>query len=339
MKKWLLDYMSSPVKKAMPILSFPGVQLCGCTVGELVRSAEKQAECMAAVARRVNSAAGVSLMDLSVEAECFGSQIAFSDNEVPTVTGVLLSNEEQAHALAVPEVGAGRSGVYIKAISLAKEKITDRPVFAGAIGPFSLTGRLVGVTEAMYYCYDEPDMLHTVLEKASDFIVKYITAFRDAGADGVVLAEPLSGLLSPALEEEFSAPYVKKIAEAVRTDSFIVIYHNCGAGTVNMLESIFSNGCDAYHFGNAVDLEDILKGAPAGIPVMGNIDPAGQFNSGTPEAISAATNELLEGCSKYPGFIISSGCDIPPQASWGNIDAFFKTVDNFYERRIHDVTA
>ena len=35
---------------------------------------------------------------------------------------------------------------------------------------------------------------------------------------------------------------------------------------------------------------------------------------------------------KYPNFVISSGCDIPPASKWENIDAFFKAVDEFYGR-------
>ena len=37
--------------------------------------------------------------------------------------------------------------------------------------------------------------------------------------------------------------------------------------------------------------------------------------------------ELLEKCSSYPNFIISSGCDIPPLSSWDNIQAFFNQVE------------
>ena len=44
------------------------------------------------------------------------------------------------------------------------------------------------------------------------------------------------------------------------------------------------------------------------------------------------TRELLEKCSNYSNFIISSGCDIPPMSSWENIDAFFDEVKNFYGR-------
>ena len=36
-----------------------------------------------------------------------------------------------------------RTGIYLDAIAEAKKLITDRPVFAGVIGPFSLAGRRV----------------------------------------------------------------------------------------------------------------------------------------------------------------------------------------------------
>ena len=37
MKAWLKECLDAPVKKAWPILSFPGAQLIGHTVDELVR--------------------------------------------------------------------------------------------------------------------------------------------------------------------------------------------------------------------------------------------------------------------------------------------------------------
>lgn len=37
-------------------------------------------------------------------------------------------------ALAVPEIGAGRTQIYIDAIKKAAKMIEDRPVFAGIIG-------------------------------------------------------------------------------------------------------------------------------------------------------------------------------------------------------------
>ena len=332
MKTWLEELKAAPAKKAMPVLSFPAIQLMGVSVKELISDSDLQAKGMALVAQRVDSAASVSLMDLSVEAECFGAQIRVSDEEVPTVVGQVVSTEEEAEALAIPEVGACRTGLYIDAIKKAAGLITDRPVFAGVIGPFSLAARLLDVTEVMIDCYEEPDMVHIVLDKVTQFLCAYCQAYKEAGANGVVLAEPVAGLLSPALAEEFSGPYVKRIVDAVQDDSFLVIYHNCGGSTIQQIDSILATGSAAYHFGNAIDMAEMMTHIPAGTVAMGNVDPAGEFRNGTPESIRAATLAVMDACCKYPNFIISSGCDIPPLSRWENIDAFFAAVREYYSR-------
>ena len=339
MYAWIEDQKAATAKKALPVLSFPSVQLLGITVRELINDSDLQAKGMKAVADRVPTAAAVSLMDLSLEAECFGSKIRVSDEEVPTVVGSLIDAEldederlEQAKALAVPAVGAGRTQIYIDAIEKAVGLITDRPVLAGVIGPFSLAGRLMDVTEAMIYCYDEPDMAHVLLQKATDFIIEYIKAYKAVGANGVVMAEPLAGLLSPGLAQEFSGDYCKQIVDAVQDENFIVVYHNCGNTAVLTMDSLLSCGAKAYHFGDAVDMAEVMAKIPSDVVAMGNVSPAGEFRGGTPESIRQATWKVMQACCKYPNFVISSGCDIPPMSPWENIDAFFAAVDAFYQK-------
>lgn len=333
MHKWLEEIKLSPVKKPMPVLSFPCVQLMGISVKELISDSETQAKGMKAVADRVDSLASVSFMDLSLEAEAFGAAVKVADMEVPTVTGTLVETEEDAEKLKVPTLECGRVGIYLEGMKKALTRIQDRPVFAGVIGPFSLTGRLVDVNKAMLYCKKKPELLHLVLKKATKFLIEYAKAYKDIGADGIVMAEPLAGLLSPKMEERFSEPYVREIAEALRSEDFLVIYHNCGNYTLKMAESIQRTGCDAYHFGNAIDMKAMMELFPEDTIVMGNIDPAEQFTNGTPQTMRQATTELLETCSVYPNFLISSGCDIPPGAKWENIDAFFKATADFYRSK------
>ena len=147
MKAWMDGMRQGGRKAALPILSFPCVRLLDISVRQLISDSARQAEGMRLVAEQVPSAASVSLMDLSVEAECFGAQVRFSDSEVPTVVGQLIHDEEEADALAIPAVGAARSGIYVDAIRRAAQVITDRPVLAGIIGPFSLAARLLDVSE------------------------------------------------------------------------------------------------------------------------------------------------------------------------------------------------
>lgn len=321
MRSWVADTISQPHKKPLPLLSFPCVSLLGVTVEALISSSDLQARGMEAVARRVDSAAAVSLMDLSLEAEAFGARIRASRDEVPTVVGALITDQAQADALAIPPVGAGRTGIYLEAIQ--KANIQDRPVLAGVIGPFSLAGRLLDVSEAMILCYEEPELVHTVLEKATAFLTDYCRAYRRAGANGVVMAEPLAGLLSPKLAGEFSHSYVRQIVDAVQEDDFAVIYHNCGDNAGRMARDIFGLGAMGYHFGDVIDLTQVLPSAPRDALVMGNISPSAQLLGGTPASVAEAVALLRAQCGGYPNFLLSSGCDVPPATPWENIDAFF----------------
>ncbi len=333
MQQWKSDYMASSIKKPMPVLSFPGTQIIGKTVQEVVTDPALQAACMKAVADRYpDMAVALGPMDLSVEAEAFGATIHFSDHEIPTVTEPLLDIDqpECADELTVPSVGAGRTGVYVKAMEFASSQITDRPIFSGCIGPFSLAGRLMDMSNVMIACVEEPEMLETVLQKTTAFITDYILALKAAGANGVVMAEPAAGLLSPVLNEEFSVPYVKQIADAVKDENFLFCYHNCGPYTPRQLSDLLTIGADIYHFGDAIGLDDVKNQIPQGVMFSGNVSPVECFKTGDAAYMASQTKRVLEQCGKMNNFIPSSGCDIPPDASLANVDCFFQTVAEFY---------
>lgn len=308
-------------KRTIPILSFPSTQLLGITVPELISSAENQALGMKAIADRCSIAASLNMMDLSVEAQAFGAQIAVSDHEIPTVIGRLLESAQDIQALQIPAVGEGRTGIYIDGVARAKKLIADVPVFCGVIGPYSLAGRLFDMTELMMACYDEPEAVHSLLSKCTAFIIEYIKAFKAVGADGVVMAEPAAGLLSPGLCEEFSSPYCKQIRDAVNDESFVFVYHNCG-NTIPLAESLVSIDADIYHFGNAIDLSKIIPLFPGDKVILGNINPV-DFRTASPEKIYESTRTVMESCAGFANFRVSTGCDIPADARWENIDAFF----------------
>lgn len=329
MTTWFSELLKKRVKKALPFLSSPAAGLLGVTVRELIESSELQAEGMKAVADRVDLPASFSLMDLSVEAEAFGSTILVTEHEVPTVVGRIIDSAEDAKMLKVPDVGVARTGLYIEALEKAVSLIDDRPVFAGMSGPYTLAALLQGVSKAKNLCYENPDMLRAVLEKCTAFLTAYARAFKNVGAAGIVIAEPLAGMLSPALNRTFSVPYLAQIIRGVQSDSFAVIYHNCGDHILEMISDIMSIGASAYHFGNAVDMREVLKLMPSDNVVMGNIDPWALLLNGTPEAVREAVTVLLCDLKAYPNFVLSTGCDIPSETSWDNIEAFFAAAKEF----------
>jgi hypothetical protein len=86
----------------MPVLVFPGGPLIGRSVREIVSNPEVQFETQRALHQKFRTRVVMSAMDLSVEAEEFGSKIRFSDQEVPTGIGRLLTDAEGVNGLEIP---------------------------------------------------------------------------------------------------------------------------------------------------------------------------------------------------------------------------------------------
>ena len=312
--------------KLLPVLSFPVAKKLSYKVSDFVRSADAQVEVMSWIAEHVPTDAVIGPMDLSIEAEAFGATARYSDEDVPAIVGQLVEDEEGANALAVPAANAGRCGIAPEVIAKLKAKGVKKPVYGGMIGPFSLAGRLMDVTEVMFLMMDEPDMVKIVLEKATEFLISYGRAIKTAGADGLFMAEPLAGVVSPDGLAEFSAPYVKRIVAALQDEKFPVIYHNCGTNVIKAAETIFAQGAAGCHFGNAINLKEMLEKAPEDVLVMGNVDPVNVLARGDAASIRAACAALEAECGSFPNFVLSSGCDIPIAAPWENLEALFSVA-------------
>jgi len=329
MKEWMYNLCNLADRSAMPLAAYTGAEKAGLTIIDIVKDGQAQYECMHAFYSMFPSAAAAAaVMDLSVEAEAFGSPVEFSKMDVPTVTGRIVHDRDSVDALVVPKVGDGRTGEYIKAVKLAQREIKELPVFGGIIGPYSLAGRLFDITEIMISSIVEPETVHGLLEKCTGFLTEYANAFKQAGANGIIIAEPAAGLLSPEQCQEFSSQYVKKVVDRVQDDYFIIILHNCG-NVEKLVPSMISTGSKGLHFGNAVNMENIMPKIPWGRVAFGNIDPAGILKSGTTEKVREKTMELLEKTAVYKNFVLSSGCDVPPGTPIENIQAFFDALDEF----------
>ena len=223
-------------------------------------------------------------------------------------------------------------GMFAKTFDRLAAEGIDKPVLAGCIGPYSLAGRLYDMTEIMMAIYTEPDTVLLLLEKCTEFILRYCLAIKETGVAGVIMAEPAAGLLSNEDCQRYSSVYVKRIIDAVQDDSFAVILHNCG-NTGHCTAAMLATGAKGYHFGNRADMITALRECPSDVWVMGNLDPVGVFRVLTPEDVFARTEELLTCTGEYANFIISTGCDTPPEVPFDNIQAFYLAVEKYNKGR------
>jgi uroporphyrinogen decarboxylase len=327
MRAWAQGLLENTFRQAIPVMTHPGVDFIGKSVHDVVTNGRIHFEALRAVNQHYPTAAATTVMDLTVEAEAFGSKVTFSEHEIPTVKGSIVHDLDTIQALQIPTLDAARLPQYLEASRLAAVHI-DKPVLSGCIGPFSLAGRLFDMTEIMTACYLEPETVHSLLRKCTDFLLEWCTALKATGTAGLVMAEPAAGLLDNDFCLEFSSRYVREVVDKLQDEHFMVVLHNCG-NTGHCTDAMLQSGAAALHFGNAIDMPTALAQCPKDILVLGNLDPARLFKSATPDELYAATTALLQTTKNYPNFILSSGCDTPPGTPLANIDAFFRALYDY----------
>lgn len=328
MKEWARNVIGNPRRIAIPIMTHPGIELCGYTVRQAVTNGQKHAEAIRKLNEIYPAAACTVIMDLTVEAEAFGAKVAFEENEVPNVIGRLVSDRASIEALEIPSLETARVPQYLEANRLAAEHITDKPVLGGCIGPFSLAGRLFDMSEMMMALYMEPDTIRLLLEKCNEFIFRYLRVMKEMGVGGVIIAEPAAGLVSNEDCSTFSSVYISKIVEELQDDHFMIVLHNCG-NTGHCTAAMVETKAAAVHFGNKIDMINALAECPGDILAMGNIDPVGIMKQASPEKVKKETMALLQNTSQWKNFVLSTGCDVPPEIPMENIEAFYEALNEY----------
>lgn len=326
---WAHNVRNSKTRKAIPIMTHPGIELCGRHVIEAVTNGKAHAEAILRLDSTYPSDGVTAIMDLTVEAEAFGATVDFAEDEIPNVTGRLVTDEQGVRTLEIPSLNAGRIPQYLKANQLTVTQLkSSKPVFGGCTGPFSLAGRLFGLSEMMMALYISPAMIQELLEKCTTFVLDYCTAMKKLGLDGVIMAEPAAGLISNADCITYSSIYVKQIVEKLQDDDFMIVLHNCG-NSGHCTDAMVKSGAAALHFGNKINMVEALKQVPEDVLVMGNVDPVNTFKFQTEQEVYDNVLDLLQRTSEWRNYILSTGCDVPPHVSPKNIEAFYRAVADF----------
>lgn len=312
-------------RKVVPLMGFPGVQITHFSIRQILFNAKAQAETSRALAERFKPDALFQVMDLSVEANALGLMVRYPLHESPTVEEHPVksaSDLEQFERIDILE--DARVMAFLRAMQEMKQTI-DIPIGGYIIGPFTLAGRLMGESEAAMAAIDDPALLEQVVEFAAERILRYGKALVSAGADMIAILEPTGVILSPTQFRQFSGKYIKKILDGLDT---IGILHICGDST-HIIQAMCETGAQGLSLDSEVDLPKAMELLPPDVVMIGNLDPVACVVQLSAEQVREATRQLLESMSKYPNFILSTGCDLPPETPLENISAVIETCRKY----------
>lgn len=326
MKQDIIDYIRSNIdKKAFVFGTNIGADILKTPILGIFTGVNAQLDAIFAFHERFNTDFLITAMDLSVEAECFGSETVFIQDEAPRVDKRLVISLSEIKDLNVPSVGAYRSRNYIEVAHKLLSSGTLKPVVGGIIGPFSLAGRLFGSKEMFELTIDNELSALSLIEKCTQFLINFAKAYKEVGCQGVVISEPSAGLLSPKAIRKFSSIFIKRLVQSLDSPTFRVIYHNCGAKSIH-LDAIFQTGASIFHFGEPMNIPAVLQRNAENRIISGNLDPVNVFLSNKREIVSKKTFDLLTATKNNSNFLIAPGCDLASGTTLENIESFYSVV-------------
>ncbi len=307
-----------PRRLVMPLMGFPGTQLTRSTIWQNEFNHGVQFRTIRALVKRFEPDAAFFMMDLAVEAGAIGLPVEFPLHASPTVAAHPVQVEaDLAQFKVVNPLCDARVYTYVETMRQMRRTLD---VLRGAYitGPFTLAGLMMGASELAMATVDQPGLVHAVTAFATDVVLSYGQALVKAGADLVCILEPTASFVSPRAFREFSGQYVTRIVDALPA---MTILHVCG-NTKHLVPAMCETGVQGLNLDAPMDMVGTLQRVPEDIVLIGNVDPVRVMTQAKPEEVSQVVTSLLDALRPYPNFVLSTGCDLPPETPLENIAAF-----------------
>ncbi len=269
----------------------------------------------------------ISLCDLNVTAEAFGTELTYEKATIPMFEKAKIQSLDEVDKLEVLDpYKAGRMPIVIEAGKYFMENIKEKNVLiaGGCAGPITVAGSVFGVENLMRNMIRNPDIVHKALSVITDSLIDFCNAQLDQGLHGVGIAEPTASCscISPEFFRVFAFPYLKKFLRKINTIGSLM--HICG-DTKGILEDIVKLRGLMIMSVDQVDLKKTktILGKKS-IITLGNVSTTTLLR-GSPADVENEAKKCISEAAEGGKFLLSSGCDIAVGTPDSNIWSLLNT--------------
>lgn len=284
--------------------------------------------------------AAILFSDILVVPQAMGMEVQLIEKQGPLLPQPIRTQQDLKR-IQVPDVNDTLHYVF-DAIKLIKQELNGRvPLIGFAGAPWTLLCYMVQgkgsktFDEAKGFCYQNPDLAHTLLQMITDTTISYLKGQIAAGADLVQIFDSWGGLLGKKDFETFSLQYIRQIVAAVKEEVPTIIF---AKGAWSSLGEMAATGAHGLGIDWCIEPQmarqltatassssgESWKGA-----LQGNFDPA-KLLSPIP-VIQKEVKEMLQAFG--PGrHIANLGHGILPNVPVDHAKAFVDTVKEYSPR-------
>ncbi len=200
----------------------------------------------------------------------------------------------------------------------------------GVIGTLYSCGHHVGQTNLFTMLLDEPDLVEALCERITACNIAEIRRLAAFGGDAIYIddATATSDMISPALYERFSLPYMKAMVDEIHRlkHKAILIYFG---GVMDRVEMIAATGADALNMecsmkGFVNDLGEAARRIGDRMTLYTNIDPVTVLQDGTDADLEVEIRRQVAAGRAARGLVISTASPITPSTPLARVQKFLE---------------
>jgi len=298
---------------------------------DLCSNAELACEVTMQPLRRYPMDAAILFSDILTVPDALGLGLYFEEGEGPKFRKTVRSEADLA---ALNSIRAEDDLAYVmRAVSTIRRELAGSVPLIGFSGsPWTLATYMVEGGSSRDFvnikrmAYDQPALMHALLELLADAVGDYLSAQVRAGAQALQIFDTWGGALSAAGYREFSLQYMRRILAQLPRESegreVPVILFTKGGG--QWLEAIADTGAQAVGIDWTTDIGIARERVGERVALQGNMDPSMLYAS--PERIRHEVDSILAAYGEGSGHIFNLGHGITPGVNPDHVTAFVDAV-------------
>lgn len=301
----------------------------GCKISEFNTDPIAIAKAQMAAYERFGSDSLRVFTDLFTWPEAMGAKVVTpGDDTVDLLEPAIHDVKDIGRLCPADPYKDGRLPVHLEAMKYLKEYsegITG--CSAGVVGPFTNAFFLYGVDDTLKLIHKNPEAVHRLCQVSLETCMAYAEASMKIGL-GPTISEPMSSctVVSPRAFREFSLPYLKQLVDFIHDHGFNPVVHICGQ-TNRIWKDVADLDVAGWSIDNVASITECKHAVGDTTKIMGNVDPGSIMYGGTPAQVRMKTLEAIgEGYDSPAGYMVMSGCSLPVETPFENIDAMLDTV-------------
>jgi len=250
-------------------------------------------------------------------------EVEFERNDVASIARTDIESLEDPRIVRAELFHPGMLETYQ---AMPPEALERAAGCVGLTGAFSQLGFLLGLEKLLVAMVDRPAAVHQALAWRQEVALRQADEICRAGARFIWIGEGMASgsLISPAMYREFVLPYEQELVAHIRRRGALSLLHICG-NTSLMLAEMAQTGADGCDIDAPTDWAAAWETLGSRMCLKGNVNPL-LFLPENVARLPAACDEARRVAAGRPGFILSTGCLVPPRAARDAFEVMARTL-------------